>query len=388
MILTVIFYISLFSIFWIYIGYPILLYLLSSIISSGIEKDDTYQPSVSIMIMTYNEEKTIRRKIENTLALRYPIEQLEILVVDSSSNDRTQEIVREYESRGIKLVLQPARKGKASAIHYGIQHATGEIIISTDANAYFSNDVLLKIIPYFKDKKVGGATGAMMQVDKSGTAISKGGDLYWKIEKMLRDREWRLHSVICMSGEICAFRRSIFRDINFSDWYHIGEGDDFCLTLFIIRKGYRIAYAPDAFVWEPAPDNIKELFQQKVRIISQTIRTMMHKYNMIGAGHGFYSLFILPSRKLLPIFSPLFLVTLFFSNLILVYSNWLFSIIFVLQLIFYLLAIAGSVKPVQRNMIPRIANFFILLNFTIIMGWFNYIRGKDFTIWDKIESSR
>jgi cellulose synthase/poly-beta-1,6-N-acetylglucosamine synthase-like glycosyltransferase len=191
-----------------------------------------------------------------------------------------------------------------------------------------------------------------------------------------------------MSGEICAFRRSVFSDINFSDWYHKGEGDDFCLTLFIIRKGYRIAYAPDAFVWEPAPDNIKELFQQKVRIISQTIRTMMHNYTMIGAGHGFYSLFILPSRKLLPIFSPFFLITLFFSNLILVYSNWFFSIIFVLQLIFYLLAIAGSVKPVQRNIIPRIANFFILLNFTIIMGWFNYIRGKDFTIWDKIQSSR
>ena len=65
-----------------------------------------------------------------------------------------------------------------------------------------------------------------------------------------------------------------------------------------------------------------------------------------------------------------------------------FSIIFLLQLIFYLLAIAGSVKPIQRNMIPRLANFFILLNLMIIMGWFNYIRGKDFTIWDKIQSSR
>ena len=89
------------------------------------------------------------------------MEKLEILVVDSSSDDRTQEISREYESRGIKLVIQPGREGKASAIHYGVQHATGEIIISTDANAYFNNDVLLKIIPYFKDKKVGGATGAM-----------------------------------------------------------------------------------------------------------------------------------------------------------------------------------------------------------------------------------
>jgi cellulose synthase/poly-beta-1,6-N-acetylglucosamine synthase-like glycosyltransferase len=387
-IASIIFFVSLLGLIWIYVGYMSFLLIATIIKKKRSKTDQSIRPTVSIMIMTFNEEDVIRKKIENTLALDYPRENIEIIVVDSNSSDKTQGIVREFESKGVKLIVQEKREGKASAIHYGMKQATGEIAISTDANAYYASDVIKKIVPHFADEKVGGVTGAMMQVDKSKTNISKGGDMYWKMEKLMRTNESKLHSVIGMSGEICCFRRNLFEDTQLKDWYNKGENDDFSLSYYIIKKGYKVAYAPDAYVWEAAPDNIGDLFKQKVRIITMTIKTMIMRPSMIGFKHGIYSAVILPSRKILPLYSPVFLVALIITNFILIEQGQIYYYIFIAQVLMYVLAVLGFVSILKKILPINIANYFVLLNLTIIFGWISFLIGKDFTIWEKVSSTR
>ena len=191
-----------------------------------------------------------------------------------------------------------------------------------------------------------------------------------------------------MSGEICVFRRSIFKNTSLNDWYKKGEADDSSLGFYIISKGYRIAYVPEAFVWEPAPDNIKDFFQQKVRIVTQTIQSLNNRPLLIGLKYGLYSALIFPSRKVLPLFSPLFLITIMISNIFIFNQHVVFRIFLFFQLLLYFLAIAGFIKYLNKIFFIRVANFFILLNVAVIIGWVKFIVQKDFTVWDQIKSSR
>ncbi len=385
--LEVLFFVTLFLLFWIYIGYPVFLFVLTLFIDRKFIADPLYLPSVSIVILTYNEEKVIGEKITNTLRLDYPKDKLDIMVVDSNSSDATQRIVREFESSGVRLFVQEKREGKASAVHFGIQQAKGEIIICTDANADFASDVLKKIVPYFADEKVGGVAGAMTQIDKSKTATSSGGSFYWKMEKIMRISESKLHSVIGMSGEICSFRRAIFQGVRLEDWYKKGEADDFSLSLYIITKGYRIAYASDASVHEPAPDNISDLFKQKVKTVTMTIQTLFGRPSLISFQYGLYSTIILPSRKILPLLSPFLLIFLFVTTRLLYSESLFFEVFFYLQIAVGVLALLSSFVK-KRIFILPILQYFLLLNVITLNAWFNFISGKDFTIWDQVKSTR
>jgi cellulose synthase/poly-beta-1,6-N-acetylglucosamine synthase-like glycosyltransferase len=128
-------------------------------------KDYSFQPFVSIIVPTYNEEKVIAKRIVNLVVLDYPKSQYEIIVVDSGSADKTTEIVeetiKEHEKSEpkLRLIKENERKGKASAINLGKKHAKGDIVLITDANSIFDKDVLKEMMPHFKDPKVGAVGG-------------------------------------------------------------------------------------------------------------------------------------------------------------------------------------------------------------------------------------
>src|SRR5919109_578227 len=115
----------------IYIGYPMLIFFLSRLFASPVRQAEI-TPSVSFIIAAYNEEKDLARKIENTLALDYPREKLEIIVASDCSTDRTDEIVLGYTGLGVYLHRQPERKGKTVAQNRAVQISTGEILVFSD----------------------------------------------------------------------------------------------------------------------------------------------------------------------------------------------------------------------------------------------------------------
>lgn len=370
-------------VFWVFVGYPALLFLCVRPRRGGPEGQ---LPGVTIIVPTYNEERSIEQKLRNIEALQYPKDHIDILIVDSASKDRTVERARTFPN--VRVIVEPEKRGKAHAIRTVLPHARFDIVMITDANAFMAPDVLKKIAPEFDDPAVGGATGSMRQVDRSNTAVSEGGGLYWKMESFMRSRESALHSVIAMSGEVSVFRKSLFFDAdgNVLSWYRPGGTDDFEMTLWIIRKGLRVAYVSDAAVWEYAPDTTADLYRQKVRIIVQTIVSVFKNLDLVVRS-GAYGLLIFPSRKLLPLFAPFALILVLLGSVILGASNAFWLTTFYLQTVFYLSALL-ALGPLKRVPLARFALFFVLLNGTVLLAWFDLIRGKDYTSWTPIQSSR
>lgn len=371
-----IFYTFLFLFIYSYFWYILVIFILWKLFPQKHLVDDKYEPFVTIMMPVKNEEFTIREKLKNCLELDYPKEKIQLLVMDSSSDDKTQSIVSEFKDKWVELVIVP-HKGKAFAMESWInEYARWEIIISTDANAYFKKDVIKEVVKHFKDKNVWWVSWSMLQLDESGTMESKWWDLYWKIEKVLRTYESRFHSCICMNGEITCFRKDIPKN---KKWYFAGDPDDFDLSLFIVKKGYRIIYENNAKVWEKAPDNSADVEKQKVRIIVQTLSAFTHYFSVLFTPrYGF----ILFSHKLLALLSPILLLGLYISNIFLL-DNSFFITIFIIQNIAYMFYIFNI-----NFSLFKIINFFIFLNYLIFKSYFLFISGKDFTKWDKIMSSR
>lgn len=371
---------------WTFFGYPAALLLVRRQPKRG-PVDLEALPGISLVVPTYNERRSIETKIENIRALDYPSDRLEVVVVDSASTDGTPDAVRRTDP-SISVIVEPEKRGKARAITTVLPLVRNDIIVITDANAFMKPDALKIVASQFSDPRVGAATGAMRQVDRSATAVSEGGGAYWKLEVFMRQREAALHSVVAMSGEISAFRRSLFlsSDGQAVRWYKPGGTDDFEMTLWVIRHGFRVAYASEADVWEYAPDSAADFYRQKVRIIVQTIVTVGRNLDIVMKT-GWYGWFTFWSRKVLPLVAPFALIALAVLSVWLAPSSVWWRVVGLAQLIGYSLA-ALALGPLKRFSPARLALFFVLLNGTVLVAWLEYVRGKDYTSWKPIASSR
>src|SRR2546428_13030689 len=144
-----------------------------------------FQPTVSIIITAYNEERDLDAKLENTIALDYPRELLEIIVASDCSSDRTDEIAREFASRGVQLYRQPQRLGKTTAQNAAVERARGEILLFSDATTMYRPNVLRAMMPNFADLTVGCVAGRLIYVDPTGSGIGRGAVSYWNYETFL-----------------------------------------------------------------------------------------------------------------------------------------------------------------------------------------------------------
>ena len=168
------------SLFWIvvalvpyiYFGYPLLLIILNKVRPAPhVQKVDILTPTVSMIIPAYNEEKVIAKKIENTLALDYPQEKLEIIVASDGSTDGTDEIVRTFADRGVKLIALNPNQGKSTVQNRAVAEAQGEILFFTDANVMLRPDAVRKIVYNFGDDKVGCVVGKVTYLNEGDTSV-------------------------------------------------------------------------------------------------------------------------------------------------------------------------------------------------------------------------
>src|SRR5690606_17545782 len=153
-----------------------------------------FSPFVSVVIIAHNEERVIGAKIDNMLALDYPADKLEILIGSDGSDDRTHEIVRQYEDRGVKLLIAP-RQGKIPTLNATVRQAQGEILVFSDANSMFAPRALLAMTRCFADDNVGGVAGDQRYNADSGNAASLGERVYWSYDRFLKKMQSRAGSV-------------------------------------------------------------------------------------------------------------------------------------------------------------------------------------------------
>src|SRR5216684_7295924 len=137
----IVFGLSAAALFYTYAGYPLLLAVISTLRPKRVRRDK-FEPTATIIVTAYNEERALAAKLENTLALNYPRELTEIIVASDCSNDRTDEIAREFSARGVRLCRQSERLGKTAAQNAAVEQARGEIIIFSDATSHYPSDVI------------------------------------------------------------------------------------------------------------------------------------------------------------------------------------------------------------------------------------------------------
>ncbi len=261
-----------------YLGYPALLSLIGRLHPSRIIRDEPAEwPMVSITVPVYNEEAQVRELIASLLAIDYPRDRLQILLVSDASSDGTDEIAREYADRGIELLRMPERGGKTKAENAAAERLRGEIVVNTDASIRIRPEALKRLIAVFQDPEVGLASGRDVSVapgQETGNTSESG---YVGYEMAIRDLETRVGGIIGASGCFYAIRPKLHR-IPLPE----SLSRDFASALHTRENGFRPVSVPDALCLVPRTTSLEREYRRKVRTITRGMETLWHKRALLN----------------------------------------------------------------------------------------------------------
>lgn len=363
------FWISIFIVFYTYLGYGMLLYILVKIkelIKKPVPKElPTPLPDVTLFIAAFNEEDIVHKKMENCRALSYPANKLKIMWVTDGTTDRTNQLLAEYKD--VKILFHPARKGKTAALNRGMQYVNTPIVVFTDANTMLNKEAIREIVRQFSDPKVGCVAGEKRVEIHTAQGATAGEGIYWKYESALKRLDDRLYSAVGAAGELFAIRSELFQEMP-SDTLL----DDFILSLRIAQQGYKIAYCKEAYATETASLNMKEEEKRKVRITAgglQSIWRLRSLFNIFR--YPVLSFQYISHRVLRWTVTPFALFLLYPLNVVLAWSGSSIYIIFLLlQTLFYILAFIGYKMEQKniRNKLLFVPYYFSFMNINVLKG--------------------
>ena len=365
---------------FIYAGYPLLLSLLARWLPQGSRAERGKLPRVSLIISAFNEQSVMEEKLFNSMKLDYPPGQLEVLVVSDCSDDRTDDIVRSFSSAGVRLVRQSERLGKSAGLNLGVPLASGEIIVFSDANAIYQLDALHNLVRHFSDPRIGYVVGNACYTKDAGlTPSAESEGLYWKLEGWLKRNESRFGSVVGGDGAIYAIRRELFASLRATDI------NDLLNPLQIIARGYRGVYETSAVCYEEAGDSFEKEFRRKVRIVSRSLDAVRRAPSVLLPWTQFRHWFCLVSHKLLRWFASVFLFTMFVSSLLL-WQFWFYRLATILQLSFYVLAVAAWAIGSRRSAakLLYLPYYFCLVNLASLIGIVKFLGGSLSPTWQTV----
>ncbi|HJY27070.1 MAG TPA: glycosyltransferase family 2 protein [Pyrinomonadaceae bacterium] len=375
----IVFWSALFALAYTYAGYPLLLLVISAVRSRPIAKAN-HRPSVTVIITAYNEERDLKAKIENTLSLNYDSNLLEIVVASDCSSDGTDEIVRSFATRGVRLHRQAERLGKTAAQNAAVELAKGDIILFSDATTLYEPDVLNVIVPSFADPTVGCVAGKLIYVDPRNSGVGRGAQSYWGYETFLKTHESRICSLIGASGCLYAVRRSAYVPL------YNEACSDFIIATKMMEQGLRAVYEPAALCWEETNDEAQKELRMRVRVITQTYTDLWrHRHMMNPLRSGFYAVELI-SHKVLRYLVPVCLILLFVSSAVLAAGSFLFRLILLAQVAFYLVAAAGwfALKLGVKSKVVVFPQYFVLANWAALVAFYKFVRGERYARWEPI----
>jgi cellulose synthase/poly-beta-1,6-N-acetylglucosamine synthase-like glycosyltransferase len=364
------------AIVFIYIGYPVLLRLLSLLAARPVNKDDSFKPHVTIVISAFNEQASIGNTIENKLALNYPPEKLEIIVTSDGSTDDTDDLIRSYADRGVRYIRQEPRQGKSAALNAMVAEATGDIIVVSDANSMYEREAVSKLVRNFADPSIGYVTGKMIYVNESGSTVGSGCTAYMTYENVLRELETNVGSVIGVDGGIDAFRKSLYVSLA------AGALPDFVVPLQVIQRGFRVIYEKDALLQEATLSNPSDEWRMRVRVILRSFHALYSMKALLNPFRFPLASFQIMSHKVLRYLVGIFQIAALGFNLVLAMSSPFYLALLAVHLLFYLLAIIGSSEFAGR-FVPGATHafYFCLLNASALSALVRFLKGDEQILW-------
>lgn len=372
--LKILFWATLLIVFYTYIGYGILLYIIirlkrllkGSPLQQAMPADEDL-PTMTLMICAYNEEDVVKEKMENTLALDYPKDKFRIMWVTDGSNDHTNELLKAYPE--VDIVFSPERKGKTAALKHGLRELKTRYVAFTDANTMINSGALREIARLFSDPTVGCVSGEKrVAARKAGEMAAEGEGLYWKYESTLKRWDSELYSAMGAAGELYAIDPKLCREVPDEALL-----DDFMLSMYVVLAGKRIAYTPDAFAREYGSANIYEESKRKRRIAAGGLQSIWWLRSMLNPLHQPLVTFQYVSHRVLRwSITPFAMVLLLLANIALVAmgAGTFYTVMLILQTIFYLMALAGWLQNRfgYKNKLLYTAYYFVFMNFNVFRG--------------------
>ena len=362
---------------YIYLGYPLLVFLLGGIFRRGVKKGVDF-PFVSIVIAAYNEEAHIRQTVENKLCLEYPEDKLEILVVSDGSTDDTDSIVRDFNGKRVRWFRQEPRQGKTAALNLAVRETRGDILVFSDANSIYSPDAVKKLVSNFSDETVGYVTGKLIFSHTDGSTVGDGCTKYMRYENLLRESESSIGSIVGVNGGIDAVRKNLYEPMR------PDQLPDFVLPLKVVEMGFRVVYEPEAVLMEEALKQTSDEYRMRVRVALRSlhaIRDMKHLMNPLKYGAFAWQFF---SHKTLRYLAFLFLLVAYVTNLALWEGGGIYRTGFAAQTLLYLSAMVGWLieKAKKGNKIFYIPFYFCLLNVASADAFVKVLQGRRQVVWN------
>jgi poly-beta-1,6-N-acetyl-D-glucosamine synthase len=370
----IIFFVSLAVLVYTFVGYPLLILCLGwrrRTVRTG--KSDR---KVTLLICAYNEEKVIGEKIANSLALDYPKDKLEIIVVSDGSSDRTNQIMNSYSDLRLTCLTYADRGGKVKALNTGMTHISGDIVVLTDANVMLEPDAITKLTAVFADGTVGCAVGNTILRSPDGGVSGEG--IYSRYEKRIHSAEENFRTMITVDGALYAIGREYVTplppDTITDDWF---------MATGVLEKGKRIVYVADAVGYEDTAESVAGEFKRKVRMIAGGYQSLFRRAGLFLNPLRYPAIsFMIISHKLLRWTAMIFMLLLLAATILLGTVHPFFVAFALCQALFYLLALIGRWGQEGRVAIVfYLPYYFTAVNWAALVGLWKYLSGGQKVTW-------
>jgi len=330
--------------------------------------DGNFKPKISIIVPTYNEASIIHFKLENLVKVNYPRNLMQIIVVDSNSEDQTVDIVYEFirqnPESNIQVLRQNERLGKSAALNFALKNCEGEVIVVSDADCFWPSDILVKALPFLADPAVGAISGPKILLNPNQSWVTRSEEAYLNSMNLLKLGESKVASTLLFEGGFSAFKRGILASF---DPYDTGS-DDCGSIIPLIEKGYRALLLPDAYFYSSFPTTWREKMYMKLRRANQLIRVFYRYFCLLFNGRVKSSKGIVIKNILLYLLGPLMFILLMATTISLLLIFPYFAILFLVFLI----------PKVRIYLFEVVQNYLLLL-----LAMISVAIGKNFLAWSK-----
>ena len=377
---NIIFWFFIFLISYTYIIYPFILKLLARNKEWKYTSRD-FTPPVSILIPIHNEEHVISSKIESIIKNGYPLEKLEIIIFSDASTDGSKEIVNEliHIHPFIKFYEHPIRMGKSFVVNQMVKLATYDIILLTDANIILSKDAIKNNVRNYSYPKVASVASLIKNTfnnQQNNSAYQE--KEYVSYENQIKYLEGLIWGcTISPFGACFSFRKEYFKPI--PNHFLV---DDFFITSNILQQKQVCILDQDSICIEKLSGSIAVERKRRRRISAGNFQNFSYFFKSLNPFkiHGF----CFWSHKGLRWLTPFFLIILIVLNIVLLNTSLLYQIIFALQCAFYCIPLTGvSFKQINwLNKLLRFANYFIVMNISLLVGFYDYCKGIKVGYWE------
>ncbi|NLB75105.1 MAG: glycosyltransferase [Crenarchaeota archaeon] len=341
----------------------------------NLQFDTTYLPSIAILVPVHNEQNLIRLKMENLSKVEYPSDKLDIIIANDCSTDNTANEVNQYiatqSGKKIKLFNSNPHLGKTSCLNNTLKDVQTDIVIISDVDCFWPNDILTTALPYLSDPTVGAITARELLLNPDDSWITLGEQFYDSNIQSIRIGESKIHSTIFFQGGFAAYKRSVIDEFNHAT-------DDSGTALDVVQKKLRTLLIPEIGFFTVSPITWKNKIQIKLRRAGHLQHLWARCFNLLVRGK-----LLMPKRIAIPeiflhIFNPVLLVIL------LVLSVAITVVYPVLALVIISIVCAALLVKRLRIMIFELAQ----TNLILFLALTSFVTKRNFKIWKPLEQSR